>query len=726
MRLEFESNVADFPMIETKNFEDLGFSAPPSFDALLKKGIAAAQSGDRDLARKLLSQTTAMDPTSQDAWLWLASISDYPEELLAFLDRVLDINPANVRAVEWRSATNSLLAKTFAQRAAAADRDGSAELVFQCLEQAFKYDPECESAWVLKAEMADSDDKRLEFFNRVLSINPDNSEAVDAIAEINRTASLATLEKAKAAAAAGDRGKATEFLEDFLHDVPESVEGWVLKSHLAERLDDKLKALDMAAELDPDNETVRSGRAFIALTFGTKEERSIPVDSHRDGSSDGDLETLELAPAPAPIEFESMDDDPIPSEISAHDFEAEEHNVDGPSNAATGDPAAILMDEVFHLTPTDPTDIDWDAELSEIGNVTLFTSGSVAPIEVPNESSTATVPLEVSKSHTEAVEELNEALLFEATDLESPDSDDLDIAAESVAFTTSAELSTDSEKLAAVNSTFEDLAPLVPVESDLFAPANEVDSLANSDTTDLFENADDMSGEVEMDDSDLELTMFGAPEPELTNDGQPAEMACPFCHSANDKNTFECASCNAVLTFADLELLLSNTRADREAVQNAVTQMEAEWNLREFTEHELTALSIGHFNLHNYDAAFNYLQEAARLDANNVILGGHVNKLAIRLDEMRRQTEVHDAMPKGKTILVVDDSPTVRKLISGKLEKSGHNVVCAVDGVDALEKIKNGMPDLVLLDIAMPKMDGYEVCKEIRANPAGKELPVVM
>jgi CheY-like chemotaxis protein len=93
---------------------------------------------------------------------------------------------------------------------------------------------------------------------------------------------------------------------------------------------------------------------------------------------------------------------------------------------------------------------------------------------------------------------------------------------------------------------------------------------------------------------------------------------------------------------------------------------------------------------------------------------------------MKRRSEIFEAMPRGKTILVVDDSATVRKLISGKLEKSGHHVVCAEDGLEALERLEASMPDLVLLDIAMPKMDGYEVCKQIRLNPAAKDLPIVM
>ncbi len=83
-------------------------------------------------------------------------------------------------------------------------------------------------------------------------------------------------------------------------------------------------------------------------------------------------------------------------------------------------------------------------------------------------------------------------------------------------------------------------------------------------------------------------------------------------------------------------------------------------------------------------------------------------------------------MPRNRKILVVDDSATVRKLISSKLEKSGHEVQCAIDGIEALEKINEVVPDLILLDINMPRMDGYQVCKLIRNNEATKDVPVVM
>jgi twitching motility two-component system response regulator PilG len=161
-------------------------------------------------------------------------------------------------------------------------------------------------------------------------------------------------------------------------------------------------------------------------------------------------------------------------------------------------------------------------------------------------------------------------------------------------------------------------------------------------------------------------------------------------------------------------------------IQRSVVQLEAEHHHQELTEQELMHLGIGQLNLKNFDSGLAYLHEASKSNPNNVILAGQVNAIAIRLEELRRQTENHDAMPKGKTILVVDDSATVRKLISSKLEKSGHHVVSAVDGVEAMEIIESMTPDLVLLDIAMPRMDGYAVCKLIRSNDETKDVPVVM
>ncbi len=78
------------------------------------------------------------------------------------------------------------------------------------------------------------------------------------------------------------------------------------------------------------------------------------------------------------------------------------------------------------------------------------------------------------------------------------------------------------------------------------------------------------------------------------------------------------------------------------------------------------------------------------------------------------------------TVLVVEDSVTQRAMITDLLKGSGLNVTIASDGVEALEKIQGHSPDLVVLDIVMPRMNGYEVCRQIKANPKTQNIPVVM
>jgi two-component system response regulator VicR len=77
-------------------------------------------------------------------------------------------------------------------------------------------------------------------------------------------------------------------------------------------------------------------------------------------------------------------------------------------------------------------------------------------------------------------------------------------------------------------------------------------------------------------------------------------------------------------------------------------------------------------------------------------------------------------------IMVVDDEPDVVDLVKLVLESDGFDVVTAYGGKEALDKIGQEMPDLVLLDIMMPQMDGWEVYSRIRASPRTKDTPVAM
>lgn len=77
-------------------------------------------------------------------------------------------------------------------------------------------------------------------------------------------------------------------------------------------------------------------------------------------------------------------------------------------------------------------------------------------------------------------------------------------------------------------------------------------------------------------------------------------------------------------------------------------------------------------------------------------------------------------------VLLADDEPKIRKPAARALEAAGLRVVTAADGREALDRILELPPDLVVLDVMMPRMDGFEVLKELKANPATASLPVIM
>lgn len=77
-------------------------------------------------------------------------------------------------------------------------------------------------------------------------------------------------------------------------------------------------------------------------------------------------------------------------------------------------------------------------------------------------------------------------------------------------------------------------------------------------------------------------------------------------------------------------------------------------------------------------------------------------------------------------ILVVDDEPDIVRMVGAFLKNAGHTVVSGADGEAALEVFKKEKPDLVILDLHLPKLDGFEVCKRIKADPATAKTPVIM
>ena len=79
-----------------------------------------------------------------------------------------------------------------------------------------------------------------------------------------------------------------------------------------------------------------------------------------------------------------------------------------------------------------------------------------------------------------------------------------------------------------------------------------------------------------------------------------------------------------------------------------------------------------------------------------------------------------------RRILLVDDEPSIIKVISKRLETSGFEVIVAMDGAEALAKAASERPDLIILDLMLPELDGYQVCSQIRQEKGSRDIPVVV
>ncbi|MCY7345861.1 MAG: response regulator [Pyrinomonadaceae bacterium] len=654
MKLEFESNTSTLPFA-VSNFPAAVYpeNGAANVPQMLQSGIKAAQNGDRNEARQLLIQVTEAEPENEIAWLWMASISEYPEELIIFLNNVLSINPNNARALEWMKATKSLLAQTFVRRGIEASNDVDKDFARQCFLQAVSHDNQNAEAWQSLAEISDSHDEKISHWQRVLTINPENAAAQDAIVSTKNQAVEAMLQKANRAAISGEREAAREQLQEVFKIAPELVEAWVLKSYLADSFSEKITCFEKVLTLDPENAMAMSGlaslHAMMAKTESRKAEQAAMIAQLKEdlAAECAILDEESIAPA------ESGEDENSPTQELEFPPDLLPFGYFGGDSEET---TAISADEVVEFpayAETNADDENFYIEPEQLFPPVMFEENPAGEVSAENNSANFNLIEESPDAPVEPVnnEYMNNVEPIEATSFETD-----------------------------------------------YSPKTEFFSAADVEHF-FIENTSKISAEA---------------------------VKCPFCNADNEPNAFVCGSCRTILTLSDLEMLLAHTEANRDILQEAVERMETEKAARFFSADQLRTLAIGQINLKNLRQGIASLQKAAQLNPNDVMLGSQVNFLKIRMSEIEQQESASSQMIKGKTILVADDSATVRKLISSKLEKSGHRVVCAVDGVDALEKLKEFTPDLVLLDIMMPQLDGYQVCKIIRTNDLTKDVPIVM
>ncbi len=95
-------------------------------------------------------------------------------------------------------------------------------------------------------------------------------------------------------------------------------------------------------------------------------------------------------------------------------------------------------------------------------------------------------------------------------------------------------------------------------------------------------------------------------------------------------------------------------------------------------------------------------------------------------DESQQSDGAQDQAPLNVKVMVIDDSKTIRRSAETLLKKAGCEVVTAIDGFEALAKITVHKPDIIFVDIMMPRLDGYQTCALIKNNQSFKATPVIM
>jgi twitching motility two-component system response regulator PilG len=240
---------------------------------------------------------------------------------------------------------------------------------------------------------------------------------------------------------------------------------------------------------------------------------------------------------------------------------------------------------------------------------------------------------------------------------------------------------------------------------------------------------------------------------------QPQTGNCLLCGAGTNSDGTQCTQCLSILSLKDPQALLNNFQTDAAALTETMNRLESIPEDRAGFEVHYK-LALAYFNLRQTEKGFHRLKMAATLRPEDTQLQealDALNDAYLYLEpEQERplpetpalaplppdpqtparttselpsfadqicQPEVHGDQ---RTVLVVDDSATIRKLVSVTLSRYGYRVAEASNGMEALARMNEVVPDLILLDITMPQMDGYQLCRLIKGNDLTKAVPVVM
>jgi twitching motility two-component system response regulator PilG len=232
-----------------------------------------------------------------------------------------------------------------------------------------------------------------------------------------------------------------------------------------------------------------------------------------------------------------------------------------------------------------------------------------------------------------------------------------------------------------------------------------------------------------------EIKKLGLAAKEITED---RVRRCPFCWSPVSLRTFQCQYCQAHMSLRK-EFFSSPKYADRDILLRAIARYRQVKGL----EKNMLAnyyLGMAYLNLEDWEDGLNHLDRSVKLGPEKQSLTNQLRMLLDYMASLEVKPVARKPRPEGgldpylttedegkpKRILVVEDSSTTRKVITITLNQHNYEVVEAKDGLEALSKVNEIRPDLILLDILLPKMDGYKILNILKNSPQLKQIPVIM
>ena len=221
--------------------------------------------------------------------------------------------------------------------------------------------------------------------------------------------------------------------------------------------------------------------------------------------------------------------------------------------------------------------------------------------------------------------------------------------------------------------------------------------------------------------------------------GEGRIRRCPFCWSPMDRKAFQCHFCRAHLVISKELVKPSMRDINKEILTEAVIRF-TNSRATEENVNALYYLGIAHYNLNHFEETLDLLNKAVQLVPEKKVFS---DQLDLLLSYMASMAKVHEndsfslrkdlnssaskkTVDNYKKVLVVEDSPTTRKVIALTLNQKGYVVIEAQDGMEALSRLSEEKPDLILLDIILPRMDGYKILSIIKENEELKNTPVIM